>query len=88
MNLEVEAYEGELKKLREEVATYKNGYEAAMRIIKSTYAEKFGDVYFICGEGGAKDQNNLPERIHICPAYGVDWFQIYERTDKTAGPEW
>lgn len=88
MNLETEQYEGELKKLREEVETYKNGYEAAMRIIKSTYAEKFGDVYFICGEGGQKDENNLPERIHISPAYGVDWFQIYERTDKTAGPEW
>ncbi len=88
MNLEIEAYEGELKKLREDVETYKSGYEAAMRIIKSTYAEKFGDIYFICGEGGEKDENNLPERIHICPAYGADWFQIYERTDKSHGPEW
>ena len=51
-------------------------------------AEKLGDIYFICGEGGEKDQNNLPDRIHICPAYGVDWFQIYERTDKSFGPEW
>lgn len=88
MNLEIEEYEGELRKLREELETYKNGYEAAMRIIKSTYAEKFGDIYFICGESGNKDQNSLPERIHICPAYGVDWFQIYERTDKSFGPEW
>ena len=78
MNLEVEAYEGELKKLRR-----------LNEIIKhEVLAEKLGNTYFISGEGGEKDKNNLPERIHICPAYGVDWFQIYERTDKTFGPEW
>lgn len=78
MNLEVEAYEGELKKLRK-----------LNEIIKhEVLAEKLGGIYFISGEGGEKDKNNLPERIHICPAYGADWFQIYERTDKTFGPEW
>lgn len=78
MNLEVEAYEGELKKLRKLYEIMKH----------EVLAEKLGDIYFICGEGGEKDQNNLPERIHVCPAYGVDWFQIYERTDKTHGPEY
>ena len=47
-----------------------------------------GDIYFICGEGGKKDHNNLPELIYICPAYGVDWFQIYKKTEKIIGPEW
>lgn len=78
MNLEVEAYEGELKKLR-------RLYEMVKHI---DLAEKLGDIYFICGEGGEKDDNNLPQQIHICPAYGVDWFQIYEKTDKSFGPEW
>lgn len=78
MNLELEAYEGELKKLRLFYNTIKH----------TVLAEKLGDIYFICGEGGEKDKNNLPERIHVCPAYGVDWFQIYVRTDKTFGPEW
>ena len=78
MNLEIEAYEGELKLLR-------RVYE----LVRHTeLAEKFGHIYFICGEGGEKDKNNLPKEIHICPAYGVDWFQIYERTDKSFGPEW
>lgn len=78
MNLELEAYEGELKKLRE-----------FHKLVRHTLlAEKFGDIYFICGEGGEKDRNNLPQQIHICPAYGVDWFQVYEKTDKTYGPEW
>lgn len=67
---------------------YKDGYDAAMRILKSTYPDKFPDAYFISGEGGKKDENGLPKQIYVCPAYGVDWFQIYERTDKTHGPEY
>lgn len=78
MNLEVEAYEGELKNLRKLSAILKH----------EVMAEKLGNIYFICGEGGEKDKNNLPDRIHICPAYGCDWFQVYERTDKTWGPEY
>lgn len=77
MNLEVEAYEGELKMLRR---TY--------QIVNHRLAEKLGGVYFICGEGGEKDKNNLPDRIHVCPAYGVDWFQVYEKTYKISGPEY
>ena len=79
---------GELMKLREDVVLYKNAYEAAMRIVKSTYADRYPNNYFISGEGGSKDENNLPERIYVTPAYGLDWFQIYERTNKTHGPEW
>jgi len=84
MNLEVESYEGELKHLR----TIKAGYEPAMRIVKATYPDKFPNNYFICGQGGALDKNGLPDSIHICPAYGVDWFQIYSKTVQTVGPEW
>ena len=78
MNLEIEAYEGELRELRKIKSLIKH----------NLLAEQMAGIYFICGEGGEKDQNNLPEQIHVCPAYGVDWFQIYERTDKTFGPEW
>jgi hypothetical protein len=78
MNLEVEAYEGELTKLRKL-------YEMVKHI---DLDEKLGDIYFICGESGEKDKNNLPKQIHVCPAYGVDWFQVYERTNNTWGPEW
>ncbi len=78
MNLEIEAHEGELRALRKFYNTFRH----------IDLAEKLGNIYFICGEGGEKDQNNLPKQIHVCPAYGVDWFQVYERTDKTHGPEW
>ena len=78
MNLEHEAYEGELKELRR-----------LKEIIRhEVLAEKLGNIFFICGQGGERDINDLPEQIHICPAYGVDWFQVYTKTDKTFGPEW
>jgi hypothetical protein len=78
MNLELEAYEGELKELRRLKSIIKH----------EVLVEKMGDIYFICGEGGDKDDNHLPETIHICPAYGCDWFQVYKKTDQTHGPEW
>jgi hypothetical protein len=54
-------------------------------IIRRIYAEKLPDTWFVCGELGEKDRNNLPKYIEVCPAYGVDWSQIYERTDRTIG---
>jgi hypothetical protein len=55
--------------------------------LKTNYPEHTG-FYFICGEGGTKDGNGLPERLHVCPAYGADWMMLYTRTDKTSGPEY
>lgn len=78
MNLEVESYEGELRELRKIKSLIKH----------ELLAEKMGDIYFICGEGGEKDKNGLPDRIHVCPAYGVDWFQVYEKTQSVSGPEY
>jgi len=55
------------------------------KIIRRIYAEQLPDTWFVCGEHGEKDQNNLPRYIEVCPAYGVDWSQLYERTDRTIG---
>lgn len=77
-NLETEAYEGELRNLRRfhEILSHLD------------LAEKLGNRYFICGEGGDKDDNGLPDRLLVCPAYGCDWFQVYEKSSKSAGTEW
>jgi hypothetical protein len=54
-------------------------------IIRRIYAEHLPDTWFVCGEMGEKDQNGLPKYIEVCPAYGVDWSQVYERTDRIIG---
>ena len=77
-----------INQLTEELNKYKDAYDAAMRIVKSVFPDKFPDTYFICGELGVKDVNKMPEKLMICPAYGCDFSYIYERTDKTFGPGW
>lgn len=82
MNLEVEAYEGELKKLRELNDLY-------TKIYKHTFgADKGNNAYFICGELGPKDSSGLPDKILVCPAYGVDFFHVYQDTGEVHGTEW
>ncbi len=77
MNLEVEGHEGELKALRKFYTTFRH----------IDLAEKLGDIYFICGELGQKDDNNMPKKILVCPAYGVDFSYVYEYNGVTTGPE-
>ena len=50
-------------------------------------ATKLEGVFFICGEAGERDQNGIPERIHICPAYGSDVSYVFTR-GKSYAPEW
>jgi hypothetical protein len=58
------------------------------RIYKHLNAEKHPGVYFIHGSLGETDLNGMPEKLMVVPAYGVDFSYIYQRTDKTTGPEW
>lgn len=74
--LETEAYEGELEKLRR-----------LEKIIKhNVLVEQLGNVYFICGESGEKDQMGLPEKILVCPAYGLAGMAIYTKTSEYSAP--
>lgn len=52
-------------------------------IIRRIYAEHLPNTWFVCGEHGQKDTNNLPQFIDVCPAYGAGWSQVYEKTDRT-----
>ena len=79
MNLKLEAFEGELRKLREENAKWR-------KIFAHANAERFEGVYFICGEGGEKDSMGLPSKITVCPAYGLDGFAIYTKTSDYSAP--
>jgi hypothetical protein len=53
----------------------------------NVFPEKLFGVFFICGEAGEKDSNGIPERIHICPAYGSDVSYVFTR-GKSFAPEW
>ena len=75
MNLELEAYEGELEKLRK-----------VYKMARHLTAEKLEGVFFICGEGGTKDDMGLPEKIMVCPAYGLDGFAVYTKTSNYSAP--
>ena len=57
-------------------------------ILRRLMPNKFPNTYFIHGELGSKDQNGMPEKIMVVPAYGVDFSYIYTREEKTTGPEW
>lgn len=56
-------------------------------IIRRIYAEHLPNTWFVCGEMGEKDQNGLPQYIDVCPAYGVGWYQVYEKTDRSVSTE-
>jgi hypothetical protein len=44
-------------------------------------------AYFLAGGHGLKDDNQLPQFVEICPAYGCAWVQIYEDTGRTISYE-
>jgi hypothetical protein len=77
MNLELESYEGELEKLRR-----------VHKMVRHLSAEKLEGVFFICGEAGEKDDMGLPEKIMVCPAYGLDGFAMYTKTSDYSAPEY
>ena len=44
---------------------------------KHTKPEMNGE-YFLSGGHGLKDDNQMPQFVEICPAYGCGWTMIYE----------
>jgi hypothetical protein len=39
-------------------------------------------AYFLAGGHGLKDDNQMPQFVEICPAYGVGWTKVYEDTGR------
>ena len=72
--------EGHIKELEAENEKLKN-------ILRKAFPEKSGH-FFICGEAGEKDTSGLPDKVLICPAYGLDGFQVYKRDGKYSTPGW
>lgn len=78
----------EIRNLRNEVERLTEKCNRQSNILRRLTPDKFPDTYFIHSHLGTKDHNNMPEKLLVVPAYGVDFSYIYERTEKTTGPEW
>jgi hypothetical protein len=79
---------GDTKDAADEIERLREKCNNQAMVLRRLTPDKYPGVYFIHGELGEKDQNGMPEKIMVVPAYGCDWSQIYERTEKTVGPEW
>lgn len=74
-------YADEVERLREKC-------NMQAMVLRHLTPEKYPDVLFIHALLGEKDQNGMPEKLLVVPAYGVDFSYVYERTNRTTGPEW
>lgn len=72
----------------EEIERLQKKCDMQAMILRRLTPDKYPDTYFIHSGVGEKDTNGMPEKLMVCPAYGVDFSYIYQRTDKTTGPEW
>ena len=60
-------------------------FEKLKKIWVHSVPEQSG-LYFICGEGGEKDEMGLPEMISVCPAYGLDGMAMYKKHKDYSAP--
>ena len=77
-----------IAKLEFELERLRKKCDLQTMMLRRLDAEKFPGTYFIHSGLGETDANGMPERLMVVPAYGVDFSYIYQRTDKTTGPEW
>ena len=73
---------------KEEIERLTKKCDMQAMILRRLTPENHPDTLFISSVLGKRDQNNMPEKLMVVPAYGVDFSYIYQRTDKTTGPEW
>lgn len=55
--------------------------ERLRKWIESQHYDRLS-VPFICGVGGKIQDDHLPERIMVCPAYGSDIVVMFKRVSK------
>jgi hypothetical protein len=71
----------------EEVLLLRKKVEKYETILRHAMSEKTG-VFFICGVSGEKDSMGLPEKIMVCPTYGLDGFASYKKDSDYSAPGW
>lgn len=58
-----------------QVATILNRVKEA---IAHSHPEETGS-FFICGASDENDKDGLPNRVMVCPAYGLNGFAVYKK---------
>lgn len=75
-----------IDELKTENAHLKEVVDKFRTIVKHATAETREDVSFICGQAGDLDEMRLPEKILVCPAFGLDGFAVYTKTIGYSAP--
>ena len=75
----IAALQAENARLSELIAKFRT-------IVIHASAEKREDIYFICGQMGPMDEMRLPAKILVCPAFGLDGFAVYSKTQDYSAP--
>ena len=73
----IEMLENEVKNLRKALDVY----ERERNRFKHAKPEMTG-AFFLAGGHGPLDDNQMPQFVEICPAYGVGWTMVYEDTGR------
>lgn len=76
------------KEMADEIKRLQDKCNRLVMMFRRLDPEKFPDTFFIHAHLGEKDHNGMPEKLLVVPAYGCDFSYVYERTDRTTGPEW
>lgn len=72
----------------DEIERLRDKCDKQATMLRRLMPDKFPWTPFITSVGGGIDENRMPERLYVVPAYGCDFSYVYERTEKTVGPEW
>lgn len=78
----------EIENLKAEIERLTKKCDMQAMILRRITPEQHPDTLFIHALLGERDQNNMPEKLLVVPAYGCDFSYVYQRTEKTTGPEW
>ena len=78
----------ERKEAADEIERLREKCDKQAAMLQRLFPDKFPWTPFITSVGGGIDENMMPERLYVVPAYGCDFSYVYERTEKTVGPEW
>jgi hypothetical protein len=78
----IKMLEAENEKLRKALDIYQRERDR----YKHATPEMSG-LHFLTGGHGPKDDNQMPQFVEICPAYGAGWVMIYEDTGRTISYE-